>query len=209
MAASYRAQGFESTVEACIHYLVLDEENDVKRLHGRGKVNPPIRSGVEREALWRHLAAGNVTVVSSDHVSWSQSRKDDPDIMKNASGVPGLEVLAPLLLTGLAKRGIPLTHAARVLAHNPARLFRLGDTKGALSIGCDADVVLMRREPYRYDSGASGANVVNWSPYDGMEIGFKPEAVFLRGECISARGDVIAQPGHGAFVRPRTMATAA
>jgi len=206
MAAAYRAQGFEATIEACIHYLVLDEENDVRRLKGRGKVNPPIRPSVEREALWRHLAAGNVTVVSTDHVSWSVDRKDDPNMLKNASGLPGLEVLLPLVLTGLERRGLSLTYAARVLSSNPAHLFRLGERKGALSPGRDADVVLMRREPYLYDAAASGANVVDWSPYAGMIIGFKPEAVFLRGNCVSTEGKVIAEPGQGAFLRPWPLA---
>ncbi len=206
IAAAYRGQGFEATIEACIHYLVLDEENDVKRLKGRGKVNPPIRPAVEREALWRHLAAGNITVVSTDHVSWSLDRKDDPNMLKNASGLPGLEVLLPMLLTGLDKRGLPLTHAARVLSSNPAHLFRLGERKGALSPGRDADVVLMRRDPYRYNGGASGANVVDWTPYEGMEIGFRPEAVFLRGTCVSSGGKVHAEPGQGEFLRPLSLA---
>ena len=64
----------------------------------------------------------------------------------------------------------------------------------------------MRREPYLYDAAASGANVVNWSPYAGMIIGFKPEAVFLRGNCVSTEGKVIAEPGQGAFLRPWPLA---
>jgi allantoinase len=79
---SYRRQGFDATVEACIHYLILDEENDVARLGGKAKINPPVRPRHEVEALWRHLAAGQVTVVSTDHVSWSESRKTDPDMRK-------------------------------------------------------------------------------------------------------------------------------
>ena len=39
IAASYRAQGFAATIECCIHYLVLDEENDVRRLGGKAKIN--------------------------------------------------------------------------------------------------------------------------------------------------------------------------
>ena len=101
MCAGYRRQGYETTIEACIHYLVLDEENDVSRLGGRAKINPPIRPRREVEALWAHLAAGNVTVVSTDHVSWALDRKSDPDMLKNASGAPSLEVLVPLLLKGL------------------------------------------------------------------------------------------------------------
>jgi hypothetical protein len=51
-----------------------------------------------------HLAAGNVTVVSTDHVSWSEDRKTDPNMLKNASGIPGLEALYGLLLKGLRQR---------------------------------------------------------------------------------------------------------
>jgi len=51
-----------------------------------------------------HLAAGNVTIVSTDHVSWSEDRKTDPNMLKNASGIPGLEALYGLLLKGLRQR---------------------------------------------------------------------------------------------------------
>lgn len=202
LAAGYRAQGFESTVEACIHYLTLNEEDDVRRLVGQAKINPPVRSQHEVEALWRHLAAGNVTIVSTDHVSWSEDRKSDPDMLKNASGVPGLEVLYALLLKGLDARGLSLSHAARLLAHNPANLFRLGQTKGALAVGRDADIVLARRDPFIYQAGASGNNVVDWSPYEGMTLPFRIVSTFVRGECVMEQGKVLAEPGSGRFVRP-------
>jgi allantoinase len=202
LAAAYRAQGQPATIEACIHYLTLDEENDVRRLVGKAKINPPLRPRHEVEALWHHLAAGNVTVVSTDHVSWSEDRKSDPNMLKNASGVPGLEVLYPLLMKGLSERDLPLTHAARLLAHNPAELFRITDAKGALAVGRDADIVLMRREPYRYSAAESGNNFVSWSPYDGIELPFRVTAAFLRGACVAAEGRVIAAPGQGRFVKP-------
>jgi allantoinase len=205
IAAGFRAQGFESTVEACIHYLTLDEENDVRRLVGRAKINPPIRPRAEVEKLWRHLAAGNITVVSTDHVSWSADRKDNPDMLKNASGAPGLEALYPLLMKGLFERDLPFTHAARLLAHNPAHLFRLGEVKGALAVGRDADVVLMRHDPYVYDPAASGANVVDWSPYTGLSLPYRIHSAFLRGEAIFSDGQVLAQPGEGRFQRPAVL----
>jgi allantoinase len=202
MAATYRSQGHEATVEACIHYLTLDEENDVRRLGGKAKINPPLRSRREVEAIWQHLAIGNVTVVSTDHVSWSEERKTDPNMLKNASGVPGLEVLYPLLLKGLTERNLPLTHAARLLAHNPAKLFRISDQKGALAIGREADIVLTRRDPYRYRAADSGNNYVAWSPYDGIGLPFRIVATFLRGRCVAADGRVSAAPGQGQFVKP-------
>ena len=205
LMAAYRAQGYDATMEACIHYLTLDEENDVRRLGGKAKINPPVRPRAEVESLWRHLAAGNVTIVSTDHVSWSEDRKSDPNMLKNASGVPGLEALYSLLLKGLDERGLPFTHAARLLAHNPATLFRIAHTKGALALGRDADIVLMRRDPYRYDAAASGNNFVSWSPYEGVEFPFRVAETWLRGECVAAAGRVLAEPGTGRFVRPRPV----
>jgi allantoinase len=95
-----------------------------------------------------------------------------------------------------------LTHAARLLAHNPAALFRIGHVKGALAVGRDADIVLMRRDPYRYLAGDSGNNFVSWSPYDGIALPFRVAATFVRGMCVAADGRVTAEPGCGRFVRP-------
>jgi allantoinase len=202
LAAAYRSQGHGATIEACVHYLTLDEENDARRLGGKAKINPPLRPRREVEALWHHLAAGNVTIVSTDHVSWSEARKTDPNMLKNSSGIPGLEVLYGLLLKGLDQRNLPLTFAARLLALNPAALFRITHVKGALEVGPDADVVLMRRDPYRYSAAASGNNFVSWSPYDGIELPFRPVETYVRGECVAADGKVLAEPGKGRFVSP-------
>jgi allantoinase len=202
LAAAYRAQGYQATIEACIHYLTLDEENDVRRLAGKAKINPPLRSRREVEAIWHHLAAGNVTVVSTDHVSWSEDRKSDANMLKNASGVPGLEVLYALLLKGLHERNLPFVLAARLLAQNPAELFRLTHAKGALAIGRDADIVLARHDPYRYRAADSGNNFVAWSPYDGMELPYRVVATFLRGQRVMADRRVTAAPGQGRFVSP-------
>ncbi|MBV9632261.1 MAG: dihydroorotase family protein [Xanthobacteraceae bacterium] len=202
MAADYRSHGYAATIEACIHYLTLDEDNDVKRLGGKAKINPPLRPRAEVEALWQHLQAGNVTVVSTDHVSWSEDRKTDPNMLKNASGVPSLEVLYALLLKGLDERRLPFSFAARLLAQNPALLFAIDRRKGALTVGRDADIVLARRDPYRYQAAASGNNFVSWSPYDGIELPYRVVATFLRGDCVAADGKVLAKPGSGRFVRP-------
>jgi allantoinase len=208
LCAAYRMQGFDTTIEACIHYLILDEENDVARLGGKAKINPPLRPRREVEALWRHLAAGNVTVVSTDHVSWSEDRKIDPKMLNNASGVPGLEVLYALLLKALEERGLSFMFAARLLAANPARLFRIGHRKGALDVGRDADVVVIAHDPHRYDPAASGHNVVKWSPYTGIELPYRPIATFVRGNSAFDGTRVLAEPGNGRFTRPAAASVA-
>lgn len=208
LSEAYRAQGVDATIEACIHYLVCSEEEDVARMLGRAKCNPPIRSAAEREKLWQHLAAGHITIVSTDHVSWALERKSSPVMLDNASGMPSLEVLPSLLLDGLTDRGLPLTHAAKLLASNPARLFRIADQKGGFGIGLDADFAVFAERPRYYDAAASGHNVVGWSPYEGRLIRHAPVATFLRGDLVFDGTNVLAQPGNGRFVKPNRVAAA-
>ena len=200
IARSYRDQGFDATIECCIHYLILDEENDVARLGGKAKINPPIRPRVEVEKLWEHVRAGNVTLVSTDHVSWAENRKQNPSMLANASGVPGLEVMVPLFVMGALQRDISLTWAARLMAENPAKHFRLA-RKGALTAGKDADITVLFPRPKRYDAAASGHNVVSWSPYNGIELPWTVGLTYLRGKQVFD-GTNVAPPGTGKFVRP-------
>jgi allantoinase len=201
LAARYRAEGHAATAECCIHYLTLDED-DVARLGGKAKINPPIRSRAEVERLWRQVAGGGVALVSTDHVSWSEERKTSPDMLANASGVPGLEVMLSLFIKGALERGIPLTWAARLMAENPARHFRIEHLKGALTVGRDADIAVLTPEPRVYDASASGHNVVGWSPYQGIRLPWRVAATYLRGRLAFDGDRVLAEPGQGAFLRP-------
>lgn len=202
MCEAYRQQGANTTIEACIHYLTLNHEEHGPTLKGLCKINPPIRPKAEVEAIWEHLKRGEVTVVSTDHVSWSLDRKNDPDMFKNASGAPGLEALYPLLLTGCKIHDVSLLLAAQVIAENPARLFNIDDRKGSLTLGKDADIAIFTQEPYTYDPQKSGNNVSEWSPYTGMSLDFKLSKTFLRGKLICDGENVVAEPGNGQFLAP-------
>lgn len=200
IAADYRARGFHASIECCIHYLVLDNENDVRRLAGKAKINPPLRSRAEVEKLWSQVAAGNVTLVSTDHVSWAEDRKTKPNMLDNTSGVPGLEVMIPLFVKGAIEHNVPLTWAARLMAANPATHFRLKD-KGALEVGKDADICVLLPRPRVYDAAASGHNVISWSPYNGIELPWTVGATYLRGQQVFD-GTTVAEPGLGKWQRP-------
>ncbi|MDB5530621.1 MAG: amidohydrolase family protein [Devosia sp.] len=202
IAKSYRDQGFAATIECCIHYLILDEEHHVARLGGKAKINPPIRPRAEVEKLWEHVRAGNVTLVSTDHVSWSENRKTNPDMLANASGVPGLEAMVPLFVKGALERNIPLTWAAKLMAENPAKHFRLDHVKGALTAGKDADITVLFDRPKTYDAAASGNNVVGWSPYNGINLPWTVGMTYLRGQLAFDGTTVLSQPGTGRFIRP-------
>lgn len=202
IAAGYRAQGFAATAECLIHYLTLDEETDARRLGGRSKCNPPIRPRAEVEGLWRQIVKGNVTLLSTDHVSWSLERKSNPDMLANASGLPGLEYMIPLFIKGALERGVPLNWAARLMAANPARHFRIDHVKGALEIGRDADIVVLTPEPQVVDCAAAGNSVSGWSPYDGMTLPWRVSGVWNRGDLVRDDSSVVAAPGRGRFITP-------
>ena len=80
---------------------------------------------------------------------------------------------------------------------------------GALEVGRDADITLARRETYTYRAADSGNNFAPWSPYDGIVLPFRVVQTFLRGECVAADGQVLAEPGTGELLRPLTLPRAA
>ena len=205
LAADYRARGYAATIEACLHYLVLGDE-DLQRLRGFGKFNPPVRGTLERESIWRHLAADRVTLVSTDHVSWSRDRKDRPDMLACASGGPALEVLVPLLMTECMRRGLGPLPVPRLLARAPAELFSLTHVKGALDAGRDADVTVLVPRRSTYSPGASGHSIADWSPYEGRVLDYAVEGTWLRGRCVFDGRDVLAGGGFGRFVAARGSA---
>ena len=190
------------SAETCVQYLVFDED-DVLRLGARLKQNPPIRSADEREALWGKVTADEVDFVSSDHVAWPLSRKSDPDIFKNGSGVPGLETLFAALYTGaVSDRSLSPVRAAALLSEGPARHFGLHPRKGALIPGADADFIVVNPVPWTFDA-ANMASEVKWSPYDGMRFGARVETAYVRGRPVFSGGRVVASAGSGSFIRPR------
>ena len=112
------------------------------------------------------------------------------------------EAMVPLFVKGALERGVPLTSAARLMSANPARHFRIDDRKGNLAAGLDADIIVMTPEPYVYEAAASGHNVVDWSPYDGMTMPWRVAATYLRGKQVYDGRAVLAEPGNGRFIRP-------
>lgn len=200
LAKAYRSQGYHADIECCLHYLVFCEEG-LEKLGGKAKVNPPIRSRFHREALWDYLKSGDITCVSTDHVSWSLDRKTKPNIFENSSGMSGLDLLLPLLLTEASRRGVDLRIIARVLAYNPARLFSLSHRKGALEAGRDADLVVLRKQKHTYSSQSSLGRLA-FSAYEGRELDFKVAKHFIRGQLVFDEGQVLVKPGFGDFISP-------
>lgn len=196
------ADGVDASAETCTHYLVMDED-DLRRLGGRGKINPPLRPRAQQDALWRLLDAGHIGQVTSDHVGWARELKDTPDIFAARSGVPGLELTLPLLFSeGVMRRGVPLGTLLYALCEGPAARYGLAPRKGAIAPGADADLVIFDPdERWRIDERALICHA-GWSPYHGRDVTGRVKQVLVRGSTVFAGGEVRAREGSGRVVRP-------
>lgn len=197
--ASYRSKGIDATAETCTHYLVFNE-NDMERLQAKGKINPPLRSEEDMQALWDLMAAGKIDMVTSDHAPWTIDRKQSDNIFENSSGAPGVEVLLPILFSeGVAKGRISILQLAKMLSEHPANRFGLGHRKGKLAKGYDADFVVIEPEKqWVLDESEMHSNA-GWSPYHGMQMYGKVTKTFVRGKEVYD-GQVVGEAGEGTFI---------
>lgn len=194
----YRGLGAAVSGETCAHYLALSED-DVAALGPIAKVNPPIRGAAAREGLWADLRAGRVATISTDHAPWPEEAKRRP-MLRAASGIPGLETFLPVVFTEGAARRFPLPDLVELVAGRPADLFGVGDRKGRLRPGLDADLVVFdARQPSTFDASRSLSSA-RWSPFDGRTFAGHVEATFLRGRAVYESGRVVATPGTGRWL---------
>lgn len=138
-----RARGVNVTCETCPHYLALSAE-DVLQLGAVAKCAPPLRSQTEQDDLWRHLLAGHIQLVASDHSPAPPDMKACENFFQIWGGISGCQSLLHVLLTnGHAQHALPLSAIAALTAEQVAQRFGLAHRKGRLALDMDADFVLI------------------------------------------------------------------
>ncbi len=201
IAAAFRAMGGKATGEACIQYLCMTED-DLVRLGGRGKCNPPFRTQHEVDAMWERFEAGQIEYISTDHAPWPADRKSSADIFACGAGLTGLQSYAPLMYTLLAERGLSPTLMATYCAERSARLHGLYPKKGCIGIGSDCDLVVLEQGDFTFDEAdIQDRPELRWSPYHGRKLRARVASTVLRGQTIWDGVQVLATPGTGRFVR--------
>lgn len=129
-----KAKGLPVSCETAPHYLLLTDED--LREEGRFKMNPPLRSRADREALLEGIQDGTIEVVATDHAPHSAEEKAR-GLAGSAMGIVGLECAFPLLYKYLVLGGvIPMGRLVELMALNPRRLFGL---EGGVEAGDAAD----------------------------------------------------------------------
>ena len=118
-----KAAGADITCETAPHYLLLDE-GDLKE-DGRFKMNPPLRSREDREALLEGICDGTIDMIATDHAPHSAEEKSK-GLEKSAFGIVGLETAFALMYTGLVKKGIiTLDKLIELMAVDPRKRFNI------------------------------------------------------------------------------------
>ena len=157
LLAAAKAEGLAVTAEATPHHLTLTDEA-IAGFDTATKVNPPLRSAEDRDALRRALAEGIIDAVATDHAPHGLADKD-LEFDAAANGMVGLETALPLVLRLVAEGACSLHRAVDALTWRPARI--LGVPGGRLAPGDPADITLVdpakRGRWSRKTSSARGA----------------------------------------------------
>lgn len=161
-----KAEGLPVTCETGPHYLVLCDEDLLDE--GRFRMNPPVRSAADREALIAGLLDGTVDCVATDHAPHSAEEKSR-GLRGSLNGIVGLECAFPVLYTNLVETGaVPFETLLNALCVNPRRIFGLPG--GRIAAGQIADLTALDlNRPGVVDSG-SFRSLGHSTPFDGWGV---------------------------------------
>jgi dihydropyrimidinase len=204
--ARARARGQAVYGETCPHYLLLTEaEYERPGFEGAKFVcSPPLRTAADNAALWRHLAAGDLQTVGTDHCPFFF--KGDKELGRHAftaipGGMPGIEARLALLYTcGVNEGRLSPERWVEACCTAPARIFGLYPRKGALLPGADADVVLFDPAREITLTRAMLHENCDYTPYEGFRLAGYPVLTMLRGQVIVRDGQFIGTVGGGKFL---------
>lgn len=154
--------------EVTPHHLILTS-GDRKPMDTNYKMNPPLRTEKDRQALIKGLLDGVIDVISTDHAPHRRVDKEAP--MKKAPfGIVGLETAAQLIWTEFVKTGFmtPLQMVEK-MSYNPAKLLKL-DRRGSITPGSEADVVIWDPDVYGRIDAAKFLSKSRNTPFNGRRV---------------------------------------
>ncbi len=198
VVAKAKLAGLPVIAETCPHYLLLTAD-EVAGLGARAKMAPPLRDPADRDALWTALANGLIDTIGSDHSAFVRSEKDDvEDLFDAGFGVPGIATMLPLLFDrGVRSGKVSIERLVDAMATAPARVLGVGERKGSLAIGRDADFVVFDPElPFEIGAGSEHGNGY-YSLYEGWRGRGAVRSVYQRGLPLLLDGSFVGAAGAG------------
>jgi dihydroorotase len=190
------------TCEVTPHNLILDER-ELSKQGPFAKMAPPLRPKSDVEAVRSALRDGAIDIVATDHAPHLPAEKlaGLENIWLAPGGVPGLQTMLPAMLSLVDAGAITLNSLVRVCCAEPARIFGLGNRKGTLREGADADIVVLDPLALSTVARADQLSKAQSTPFEGLTCRGAITHVFLRGREVFHQGEVLGRPS-GRFLAP-------
>ena len=135
-----KAEGIDVTAETAPHYIILDDSKIEE--DGRFKMNPPLRSPEDREAMLRGVLDGTIDMIATDHAPHSAEEKSR-GLEKSAMGIVGIECAFSLLYTYLVNTGVmSMERLLELLVYNPRKRFGIKDEGSFTVFDLDSEYVI-------------------------------------------------------------------
>ena len=175
-----KAEGLPVTCETGPHYLVMCDEELLDE--GRFKMNPPIRSAEDRDALVAGLLDGTVDCIATDHAPHSAEEKSK-GLRGSLNGIVGLETAFPILYTNLVETGIvPLETVLNALCVNPRKIFSLPG--GSIEEGAPADLTVLDLNRPHVINSQTFRSLGRATPFDGWGVSAAVAMTICCGEIV-------------------------
>ena len=174
-----KAKGVNVTCETAPHYLVLCD-TDIKD-EGRFKMNPPIRSARDRDALIEGILDGTIDMIATDHAPHSAEEKSR-GLLKSMMGVVGLECAFPVMYTEFVKTGkMSISKLVDLMHTNPSRRFGIGND---IAVGQKANLCIYDlNQNYKIDP-TSFKSMGRATPLEGREVYGKCVLTIVDGKTV-------------------------
>lgn len=183
-----KKRGVRVTCETCPHYFTLTEDA-VIGYNTNAKMNPPLRTKEDVDAIIEGLKDGTIDAIATDHAPHHADEKNI-EFADAMNGIIGLETSLGLSVKYLVNSGIiSMSELIRKMSLNPSHI--LGLAKGSLSVGSSADVIIFDAEKeYTVDVSKFVSKSKN-TPYDGFVLCAKPEYTIVGGKIIVNQGELV------------------
>ncbi len=195
------AAGTHLTMETCPQYLWLTEA-DYARLGTAMKMNPPVKTPADQHALRDALRRGVIGIVATDHAPHSDAEKAR-DLDHAPPGTPGVQTLYLSCLELARAMGDPWL-APKWVCEGPAALLGLGESKGRIAPGYDADLVVVDPKQSTTFAARNMRSRQKHGALEGLKVSFAISSVYVRGTPVLSNGRLAAKPG-GRMIRPAAV----
>lgn len=190
--------------ETCVQYLVLDDSL-FKREDGHlYACCPQIKKKPDQQRLWKGLKKDTVCVISTDTCTFTREQKAmwNGDWTRIPMGLPGLETMVPLVYTyGVLKGKLTINELVEKCCTAPARIMGLGDRKGQIRKGYDADIAILHPGHKIKVNPAEMETNADWSPYEGWNLAGFARTTLCRGKVIVDEYKFCGENGWGRFLQ--------